>query len=255
MPSAVVFGARNLGGAIARGLLADGYQVASVARTKADLDRLAAQGAFPVSADVTDPDALAGAVTRAAERPSGRWTCSSTPSRCGRRTTVVRLGAEQSRRHRRSRFSRVGAPSAEASVPVSLSGRPRARGPQRDARAGYGRAGPAGGGTTRPGRGRARRRACARPCGRTRAARGPHSGEVADRRRDHRVAEDDADDRWDVARRAGVPGRRRGGGSVSRHAVGTGRQPPVCAHAVGEPLGAVTIRCPLRSCRIFSVRS
>ena len=67
MPSAVVFGARNLGGAIARGLLADGYQVASVARTKADLDRLAAEGAFPVSADVTDPDALAGAVTRAAE--------------------------------------------------------------------------------------------------------------------------------------------------------------------------------------------
>ena len=38
MPSAVVFGARNLGGAIARGLLADGYRVASVARTKADLD-------------------------------------------------------------------------------------------------------------------------------------------------------------------------------------------------------------------------
>ena len=50
MPSAVVFGARNLGGAIARGLLADGYQVASVARTKADLDRLAAEAAFPVSA-------------------------------------------------------------------------------------------------------------------------------------------------------------------------------------------------------------
>ena len=39
MPSAVVLGVRNLGGAITRGLLDDGYRVASVARTKADLDR------------------------------------------------------------------------------------------------------------------------------------------------------------------------------------------------------------------------
>ena len=66
MPSAVVLGVRNLGGAIARGLLADGYRVASVARTKADLDRLAVDGAVPVSADVTDPEALE-ARSRAAE--------------------------------------------------------------------------------------------------------------------------------------------------------------------------------------------
>ena len=55
MPSAVVFGARNLGAAIARGLLADGYRVASVARTASDLEALEADGAVAVRADVSEP--------------------------------------------------------------------------------------------------------------------------------------------------------------------------------------------------------
>ncbi len=55
MPSAVVLGARNLGAAIARGLLADGYRVASVARTAADLEALEADGAVGVRADAADP--------------------------------------------------------------------------------------------------------------------------------------------------------------------------------------------------------
>lgn len=68
MPSAVVLGVRNLGGAITRGLLDDGYRVATVARTKADLDRLAGCGAVPLAADATDPEALAAALARAQER-------------------------------------------------------------------------------------------------------------------------------------------------------------------------------------------
>ena len=50
MPSgascAVVLGARNLGAAIARTLLANGYRVASVARMPADLEPLEQAGAL-----------------------------------------------------------------------------------------------------------------------------------------------------------------------------------------------------------------
>jgi NAD(P)-dependent dehydrogenase (short-subunit alcohol dehydrogenase family) len=66
MPSAVVLGARNLGAAIARGLLADGYRVASVARTASDLEALEADGAIGIRADAADPVGLAGAFDRAA---------------------------------------------------------------------------------------------------------------------------------------------------------------------------------------------
>jgi NAD(P)-dependent dehydrogenase (short-subunit alcohol dehydrogenase family) len=66
MPSAVVLGARNLGAAIARGLLADGYRVASVARTATDLELLEAEGAVGIRADAADPASLAAAFDRAA---------------------------------------------------------------------------------------------------------------------------------------------------------------------------------------------
>jgi NAD(P)-dependent dehydrogenase (short-subunit alcohol dehydrogenase family) len=64
--SAVVLGARNLGGAITRDLLARGTRVATIARTQADLDALALDGALPIRADVTDADQLAAALERAA---------------------------------------------------------------------------------------------------------------------------------------------------------------------------------------------
>lgn len=64
--TAVVLGARNLSGAITRDLLARGVQVASVARTQADLDALAADGALTVRADAADPGQLGEALTRAA---------------------------------------------------------------------------------------------------------------------------------------------------------------------------------------------
>ena len=48
---AVVLGARNLGGAITRDLLAGGVRVATVARTPADLEALESHGALALRAD------------------------------------------------------------------------------------------------------------------------------------------------------------------------------------------------------------
>ena len=66
MNAAVVLGARNLGGAIARDLLADEVCVAAIARTRADLDALAAAGAFAICADAADEHELDAALVRAA---------------------------------------------------------------------------------------------------------------------------------------------------------------------------------------------
>jgi NADP-dependent 3-hydroxy acid dehydrogenase YdfG len=65
--AAVVLGARNLGGAIARDLLAHATRVASVARTQSDLDLLAADGALPFAADAADLEQLDSVLTRAAD--------------------------------------------------------------------------------------------------------------------------------------------------------------------------------------------
>jgi NAD(P)-dependent dehydrogenase (short-subunit alcohol dehydrogenase family) len=53
MPSLIVFGARNLGRAIARHLAGDGWQIAAVARSADSLERLAAEvpEALPIAAD------------------------------------------------------------------------------------------------------------------------------------------------------------------------------------------------------------
>jgi len=63
---AVVLGARNLGGAITRDLLARGLHVATVARTQSDLDALKADGGIPIRADAADYEQLGEALTRAA---------------------------------------------------------------------------------------------------------------------------------------------------------------------------------------------
>jgi NAD(P)-dependent dehydrogenase (short-subunit alcohol dehydrogenase family) len=60
--SALVLGARNLGGTIAGDLIEHGWRVAAVARSADSLDRVRALGATAVSADATDPDALARAL-------------------------------------------------------------------------------------------------------------------------------------------------------------------------------------------------
>ena len=59
MPSetraAVVLGARNLGGAITRDLLASGSRVATIARTPTDLQALETDGATTIRADASNP--------------------------------------------------------------------------------------------------------------------------------------------------------------------------------------------------------
>jgi NAD(P)-dependent dehydrogenase (short-subunit alcohol dehydrogenase family) len=66
--AAVVLGARNLGGAITRDLLAHGVPVATVARPQADLDTLEAEGALTVRADAADPEQLGEALAHATAR-------------------------------------------------------------------------------------------------------------------------------------------------------------------------------------------
>jgi NADP-dependent 3-hydroxy acid dehydrogenase YdfG len=64
--TAVVLGARNLGGAITRDLLVRGVRVATLARTQPDLDALKAAGAIPIRVDAADSQQLAEALGRAA---------------------------------------------------------------------------------------------------------------------------------------------------------------------------------------------
>ena len=66
--TAVVLGARNLGAAIARDLLGDGVRVASVARTPADLDLRARDGAVPLRADARDQAQLEQALHEASRK-------------------------------------------------------------------------------------------------------------------------------------------------------------------------------------------
>jgi len=66
--AAVVLGARNLGAAIARDLLADGVRVASIARTPDDLDLLARDGALPLRADACDRAELDDALREASRK-------------------------------------------------------------------------------------------------------------------------------------------------------------------------------------------
>jgi NAD(P)-dependent dehydrogenase (short-subunit alcohol dehydrogenase family) len=61
---ALVLGARNLGGAIAERLLADGWRVAAVARSDDSLARVRELGALALSADAADPGDLRRAIER-----------------------------------------------------------------------------------------------------------------------------------------------------------------------------------------------
>ena len=66
--AAVVLGARNLGGAVTRALLADGVRVATVARTASDLAVLEEAGAVAAPGDASDPAELARALEEAAAK-------------------------------------------------------------------------------------------------------------------------------------------------------------------------------------------
>jgi NAD(P)-dependent dehydrogenase (short-subunit alcohol dehydrogenase family) len=69
--SAVVLGARNLGGAVATHLLSAGWQVGSVARSDDSLAAVRSAGALGVNADAADPGALGAALDEAARSHDG----------------------------------------------------------------------------------------------------------------------------------------------------------------------------------------
>ena len=64
--SALVFGARNLGGAIIETLIGDGWAVAGVARSQETLQKITAAGALALQADVTDQASVHGALEKVA---------------------------------------------------------------------------------------------------------------------------------------------------------------------------------------------
>jgi len=71
MPSVLVLGARNLGGAILDHLLSAGWNGAAVARSAETLDRVRARGAVALQADASDPAALREAIAQAGAELDG----------------------------------------------------------------------------------------------------------------------------------------------------------------------------------------
>jgi NAD(P)-dependent dehydrogenase (short-subunit alcohol dehydrogenase family) len=71
MPSVLVLGARNLGGAILDHLLAAGWSGAAVARSPETLERVRARGALALEADASDPAALREAIAEARRQLDG----------------------------------------------------------------------------------------------------------------------------------------------------------------------------------------
>src|SRR5919202_853036 len=71
MPSALILGARNLGGAILDHLLAGGWQGAAVARSAETLERVRDRGALALEADASDPAALRQALEAAGRELGG----------------------------------------------------------------------------------------------------------------------------------------------------------------------------------------
>jgi NAD(P)-dependent dehydrogenase (short-subunit alcohol dehydrogenase family) len=65
MPSIVVLGARNLGGAILGHHLNAGWRGAAVARSPETLETVRGAGGLPLQADASDPEQLRGALERA----------------------------------------------------------------------------------------------------------------------------------------------------------------------------------------------
>jgi len=66
-PSALIFGARNLGRAIIEDLVRRGYAVAAVARSDSTLELATAAGALALRADITDQASVADALRQAAD--------------------------------------------------------------------------------------------------------------------------------------------------------------------------------------------
>ena len=67
MPSVVVLGGRNLGGAVLDAFLSDGWSAAGVSLTERTAEETRARGALAYTADVRDPAALADVLAEARE--------------------------------------------------------------------------------------------------------------------------------------------------------------------------------------------
>jgi NAD(P)-dependent dehydrogenase (short-subunit alcohol dehydrogenase family) len=66
-PTALVLGARNLGGAIVERLIASGWNAAAVARSEDTLEAVAGAGALAIRADAADAEELEGAIARTSQ--------------------------------------------------------------------------------------------------------------------------------------------------------------------------------------------
>jgi NAD(P)-dependent dehydrogenase (short-subunit alcohol dehydrogenase family) len=71
MPSVLVLGARNLGGAILDHLLGGGWSGAAIARSDETLERVRSRGALAIEADAADPAALRDAIAQARSELDG----------------------------------------------------------------------------------------------------------------------------------------------------------------------------------------
>jgi hypothetical protein len=103
--SGLVFGARNLGGAIIDTLIADGWAMAGVARSTATLEKIAKAGALALEADVTDQASVTRALGQAAEA-NGRIDLVVMPPPHTVGPAPVRLAVARSRRRAQMRSTR-----------------------------------------------------------------------------------------------------------------------------------------------------
>ena len=237
MPSIVVLGARNLGGAILGHHLNNGWRGAAVARSPETLETVRAAGGLPLAADASDPDALRAALEQA-RAEFGRIDVivnAVSAARPTRSRPVRRRRAGEADRRGLPRLDRRG---RRAGLRVPLRGRARGRGHadpghrrQRAARDARPRA--VGGGRGRDARARPRRGAG--------AARRRRPRRAADRRRDDRLAQDRASS--SPARPTTRPPTRprsRAPSSTSRARAPRALHARAGGHAGGRPLGSVS---------------
>ena len=129
--SGLVFGARNLGGAIIDTLIADGWAMAGVARSTATLEKITRAGALALEADVTDQASVTRALGRATEA-NGRIDLVVNAASAYGGTRTGPFGGGPSRRRAQTRSTRGPprrlAPRSHSSPARELprrAGRPR----------------------------------------------------------------------------------------------------------------------------------
>ena len=121
MPSIVVLGARNLGGAILGHHLNNGWRGAAVARSPETLETVRAAGGLPLQADASDPESLRAALEQARAEFGRIDVIVNAVSPPRGRPRPARSAAARSAR-RRSRTSAAG-PARSPSRPSSSSAR------------------------------------------------------------------------------------------------------------------------------------